>query len=498
MKKLLLILFIFSYSFISKGAIHQIQVWNGYYQFLPPNNITVQLGDTIQWTPLDPPTMTHTITSDSIPAGATAFNQIWQLPADTFFQYIPQVVGLYKYVCTPHINFNMIGEFTVVNGTNSQYTYVPDDNFEAVLESILVGNGIANDDSVSTNAIRMVTQLNLVGLGISDLTGIEGFDSLQILECSDNHLTTLDMNSNTVLTYLDCNNNQLISLDVNTGITYLNCNNNQLTTLDVSMNTALIHLHCDSNNIISLDVSNNLVLSNLRCGYNQLATLDVNSDTALIQLWCNNNQLTSLNVSNNLALTVLRCNHNQLMSLDVSNNTNLIALRTHNNQCTSLNVNGATSLSALWCQNNQLNSLDVSSNTALISLRLFNNQLINLDITNNTALNSLNCYNNQLNSLNLRNGNNINFSALNVIQNPNLYCIDVDDSTWSANNWTVANFNIDPQHYFSNNCSGTAIEEHFTNKKLLQTIDILGRETKNNPLFYIYDDGTVEKRITLN
>ena len=137
-------------SFNSQGVIHQIQVWNGYYQFLPPNNITVQLGDTIQWTPLDPPTMTHTITSDSIPAGAAAFNQIWQLPADTFFQYIPQVVGLYKYVCTPHINFNMIGEFTVVNGSNTQ-TYVPDSAFENYLEANGMGNNIPNDSNVFTS-----------------------------------------------------------------------------------------------------------------------------------------------------------------------------------------------------------------------------------------------------------------------------------------------------------------------------------------------------------
>ena len=36
--------------------------------------------------------------------------------------------------------------------------------------------------------------------------------------------------------------------------------------------------------------------------------------------------------------------------------------------------------------------------------------------------------------------------------------------------------------------------------ELLKIIDILGRETKgktNEPLFYIYDDGTVEKRITI-
>jgi len=87
-------------------------------QFLPPNNIIVQLGDTIQWTPLDPPTMSHTITSNNIPAGAVPFDQIWQLPADTFFQYIPQVAGLYQYVCTPHLP-GMGGEFTVITGTTA-------------------------------------------------------------------------------------------------------------------------------------------------------------------------------------------------------------------------------------------------------------------------------------------------------------------------------------------------------------------------------------------
>ncbi len=46
----------------------------------------------------------------------------------------------------------------------------------------------------------------------------------------------------------------------------------------------------------------------------------------------------------------------------------------------------------------------------------------------------------------------------------------------------------------------TAIKEHTTNKELLKVTDILGRETKGNknePLFYIYSDGTVEKRIVI-
>ena len=157
MKKLLLILFILS-SFNSKGTIHQIQVWSGYMQFLPPNNIIVQLGDTIQWTPLDPPTMSHTITSSNIPAGAVPFDQIWQMPADTFFQYIPQVAGLYQYVCTPHIPMGMIGEFTVTNVGNTQ-TYVPDDNFENVLINLGLDNIL--DNYVATASIDTVTILDV-------------------------------------------------------------------------------------------------------------------------------------------------------------------------------------------------------------------------------------------------------------------------------------------------------------------------------------------------
>jgi hypothetical protein len=112
----------------------------------------------------------------------------------------------------------------------------------------------------------------------------------------------------------------------------------------------------------------------------------------------------------------------------------------------------------------------------------------------------LSCKSNQLTSLDLRNGNNTNFVYFSATNNPNLYCIDVDNPTWSTANWTVANDNIDPQHYFSNNCSGTTeIQEQTTNKELLKVTDLLGRETKatNQLLFYIYNDGTVEKKVVI-
>jgi len=65
------------------------------------------------------------------------------------------------------------------------------------------------------------------------------------------------------------------------------------------------------------------------------------------------------------------------------------------------------------------------------------------------------CNHNELTSLDVRNGNNTAFTNFVSTNNPNLFCINVDDNGYSAANWTVANGNIDSQHYFSLNCSPT-------------------------------------------
>ena len=143
--------------------------------------------------------------------------------------------------------------------------------------------------------------------------------------------------------------------------------------------------------------------------------------------------------------------------------------------------------------------------SALSIVYCYSNQLTSLDVSQNTALTRLKCSdNNQLTSLDVRNGNNTNIIYLKCENNPNLSCINVDDSIYSTNNWmptitpVPAGFSFDSHHYFSTNCSSTtSIQEHTTKKELLRTIDVLGRETKNTPLFYIYDDGTVEKRIVI-
>jgi hypothetical protein len=215
------------------------------------------------------------------------------------------------------------------------------------------------------------------------------------------------------------------------------------------------------------------------------------------------NQLTSLDVSANSALTTLVCYDNQLTSLDVSQNTSLIALWCWENQLTSLDVSQNIELTLLTCYRNQLTSLDISQNNNLTELQCWDNQITSLDVSQNSALGYVLCQSNQLTSLNVANGNNVMMGAVatfNATNNPDLSCIEVDDVAWSTANWTVSIGHIDAQHYFSDNCSSTGISELDTKKELLKVTDLLGRETQqtNQLLMYIYDDGTVEKKVILD
>jgi len=195
--------------------------------------------------------------------------------------------------------------------------------------------------------------------------------------------------------------------------------------------TSVVTLYVDFQNISNLTgIETFISLTDLDCRENQLSSLDLSANTALTTLKCDDNQLISLDVSNNIILTHLQCHNNQLTSLDVSNNTALNMLSYYSNQITSIDLSNNTALTSLYCNNNQLTILDLSANTALTKLY---------------------CNDNQLTMLDLRNGNNINMinTYPSTIGNPNLYCIDVDDATWSTANWTV----IDAWSSFSSNCA---------------------------------------------
>tara|TARA_B100000900_G_C20302450_1_gene602776 strand:+ start:93 stop:491 length:399 start_codon:yes stop_codon:yes gene_type:complete len=111
----------------------------------------------------------------------------------------------------------------------SQYTTIPDKNFEQAL--IGLGYDDVIDSKVLTANIIYVDSLYLSKKNIKDLTGIDAFTDLTFLICDNNQLTSLDVSKNKALNYLDCSFNSLTSLDLsyNNAYTYLGCLGNQLT-----------------------------------------------------------------------------------------------------------------------------------------------------------------------------------------------------------------------------------------------------------------------------
>jgi hypothetical protein len=289
-------------------------------------------------------------------------------------------------------------------------TSVPDDAFENYLEThnasgIIVplgdptsmGDGIAGNDLVTTANISSVTTLNVINLGINQLTGISDFSSLLVLNCQNNNLANLDVSSNTNLQTLVCQDNQITSLNIG-------------------------------------------------------------SPPNLSQIFCSDNQLTSIAITTLVNLTWLEIENNPgLTSLDLSGNPVIQRLHASNSPIGNVDYTGKTFLSYLYLNNCGVTSLDVAPISFLRELEVSDNSLSSLNLTSNIFdFRRLICDNNNLTTLNVKNGiNNMisgaNFSAL----SNNLTCITVDDVTYSTTNWT----SIDGGVVFSLDCTALGVED---------------------------------------
>ncbi len=202
-------------------------------------------------------------------------------------------------------------------------TFVPDDNFEQAL--IDLGFDAAPlDDYVLTANIEGLTNLDVSGEAISDLTGIEDFLALQILNVSDNTLTNVDLTSNSNLITLDCSNNQLIALDItnNTVLTNLNCASNAISNIDFSASSAITNLDISDNDFTQFTPSAILGLEVFNCTDNPILNLDFQLNPSISSLSVQSNLLESLNVRNGQNAI--------LLNLNAQNNPNLVCIESDN------------------------------------------------------------------------------------------------------------------------------------------------------------------------
>ena len=153
---------------------------------------------------------------------------------------------------------------------NAQITLIPDSGFEqALIDLGIDSDGIINGQ-VLTIDIEGVIILDVNYSNIQDLTGIEDFAALEILDVSGNELIALNVSSNIELKELYCNSQQgAFSM--------------YFTELDLSQNINLEVLYCE--NLAYLE---NL---NLKNGNNQILTVELSCEfegnpCELSELYC--------------------------------------------------------------------------------------------------------------------------------------------------------------------------------------------------------------------
>ena len=295
----------------------------------------------------------------------------------------------------------------------AQQTYVPDNNFEAYLEANGMGNGISNDDYVTTSNISAVTTLNISSSMIADITGIEDFTALEILNFSTNGVGNFDLSNNIALKELYCSSNGMSSIDVaaNINLEILDCSDNSNTNINVIANVKLKELNISSNGTTSLNLGSITTLENLNVS---------------------NNSLTSLSLTHLSNLTDLNC--------ELNYNIN------------SIDFSPATSLVNLNCSETNLRSLDLSNNVLLETLVINRLSGFDVDLSSNVALTSLSANSSDLTNLNVQNGNNANITSFDARFNQ-FTCIQVDDASASY----LSTWQKDNKATFEEDCSTTNI-----------------------------------------
>ena len=264
--------------------------------------------------------LTYTIADDALTATGSASRSVTLTGTFTRGEEYYFVVA--PGTLTGGITLNYMGEGgkTYVKTTQKEVTFtagkitnlgalVQDDNFTEALNAAFAnavkesnpniqwranpdGTVSLDEDNKLQIIMNWVAHLDLQNKNITSLAGIEYFTDLEVLYCSGNQLTTLDVTKLTSLMYLVCNDNQLTALDVTglTNLTTLICSGNQLTALDVTKLTNLTSLHCNDNQLVSLDVSTLKELKYLWCHGNKMTALDITHNAYLGDLKCGNQQ----------------------------------------------------------------------------------------------------------------------------------------------------------------------------------------------------------------
>lgn len=169
-----------------------------------------------------------------------------------------------------------------------------------IVKMDLHGNGLTEFDMTTSTNVPAIKELYLNDNELStvSLTG-KRWNGLEILDVSENRLTSLSTSYLTALRILDCSNNNISSISTS-GMT-------ELTTL-----------WCDNNNIKSLALTGNTMLESVVADNNELTTLNAKGTNKLVDAWFSGNRLTQADLSGSSNILTLNAANNNLTSLTMT------------------------------------------------------------------------------------------------------------------------------------------------------------------------------------
>ncbi|MBE6852570.1 MAG: hypothetical protein E7505_03745 [Ruminococcus sp.] len=372
-------------------------------------------------------------------------------------------------------NYNELYSPVKINETNfpdGVFRKYIDENFDKT-----------DDDTLTGDEIAEITTIQVKGMGIAALIGIEHFPLLETLECENNLLTGIDVSKNTNLSDFKFGRNKIKEIDLskNTRLYRLSCASNMLTELDLSNNKSIIFLNCSSNTLTHLDLSENERLTEVQCYNNKISRLDISKCTSLEKLNCMKNELITLDARNSKQLSFIKCEQNLLEDFKIAGCDKLIEIFCEKNQIKELDLTGCTKLYRLYCNQNKIENLIFSGNDNLLKVECQDNCLEELDIRNCKSILNLFCGRNKLKKIRVDGCSTLQRLACNQneLEEINLNgCVKLFDLSVGKNKLTTIDVSDCPMINSIGFSDNNIMHVDFSDKKLLKNLNADGNYRK--------------------
>lgn len=170
-----------------------------------------------------------------------------------------------------------------------------------------------SDGKLSKSEADSVKEMDIKYKNITSLQGIEYFSQLQILDCSGNPFTSLNVSQNKKLQKLTFNWSEVSTVSINglkelKGIYFIE---GEVSKVNLENLPNLEVLTCAKNKISLLNLKNLPKLNHLSCSDNKLTSLNLSPFKNLRDVWCYNNAIKEIDVTG-LSLRTLNCMNNYM------------------------------------------------------------------------------------------------------------------------------------------------------------------------------------------